>query len=112
MKLSELKPCACCRGPLLKPPTGNWYVLRQSIALIKPRAAQQVVGLSMMFGGALGLAEAMAPDAEAVAILCDEPGGGKAAEIHVCFDCYVRRLGDLVGLFEAANEAKSEMLND
>jgi hypothetical protein len=102
MKLSELKPCACCHGPLLSPPAGNWYVLRQTIAIIKPQAARSVMGLSMHFGGAMGLAEMFAPDANAVAILADEPGAPKAAEIHVCFDCYVQRLGELAGLFESS----------
>lgn len=108
MKLSQLKPCASCHGSLLKPPAGNWYVLQQSIALVKPQAFNQVAGLTQMFGGALGLAEVMAPDAEAVAILCDQPDAPKAAEIHICFECYTRKFGNLCGLFEAAERGDGE----
>lgn len=92
MKLSELKPCAICHGPLLKPPCGNWYVIRACIAIVKPTAGNQVMGLAQMFGGNLGLAEVFAPDSNPVVITGDdEPTMMK--EIHVCFDCWVNHFG-------------------
>lgn len=105
MKLSQLKPCASCRGPLLVKGIANWYVLRQTIALLRPNAAREVMGLTTMFGGALELAEAMAPAAEdAVAIMSDLPGAGKPSEIHICFNCYCDKFGNLPGLFENAGD--------
>lgn len=84
---------------------GNWYVIRKSIALLRPNSAREVIGLTTMFGGNLGLAELMAPAADkAVAILCDEPDAPKATEIHICFECYTGKLGILAGLLEAASK--------
>jgi len=82
MKLSELRPCDACGGPH----HGQFYVLRMSLAMVKPRAANQVLGLTQIFGGALGLAEVMAPEAEAVMILGDaEPA--LWSEYHLCNSC-------------------------
>lgn len=78
MKISDLKPCACCGGPLLNPPVATWYVIRLSQAMLHPRHAREVVGLTQIFNGAMGLAEGMAPAADkAVMVLGDEdPGSG------------------------------------
>lgn len=107
MKLSELKPCASCNGPLLKPPAGNWYVIRQTIAMVSPNSAQSVMGLAAYFRGHLGLAEAFAPEADkAVMILADQPGAPKASEIHICMDCYVRHFGRLGVLLESSRQGE------
>lgn len=99
MKLSELRPCDNCKGPLTgKPPTRcpTWYVIRTSQALVDARAAQQTMGLTQYFGGmkTLLLAEAMTPNPEAVVFLSDKNAGGvekpdtwKEGEIHICFAC-------------------------
>lgn len=107
MKLSELKPCASCGGPLLKPPAGNWYVLRQTIAMVMPGATQQVMGLAAYFRGHIGLAEAFAPDVEAVTILADVPEAPPAAEIHICLECYAFKFSELAMLFEKQREGES-----
>lgn len=101
MRLSELKPCAACNGKLVRPGVIQWYVLRMSTALVKPQAFNQVAGLTQMFHGALGIAEAMAPDADVVAIIGDDPRSGGWMELHVCFDCYVSKFGLLCGLMES-----------
>lgn len=59
MKLSELKPCENCGGPVAP----VFYRVTVEQVMIGPEAANRVLGLNMMFGGdALGLAETFAPD--------------------------------------------------
>ena len=73
MKISDLKPCAACGGPLLCPPCAVWYVIRVSHAMPHPRHAREVLGLTQILGGAVKVAEAMAPAAdEAVMVLGDK----------------------------------------
>lgn len=108
MKLSELKPCACCNGPLCLPGIGTWYVLRVCQAMVNPQAANEVLGMTQMYGGfhALGIAEAMAPRPdEAVMILGDEEPK-LLEEIHVCFNCWTGELMPVYQLFENARQAK------
>lgn len=107
MKLSELKPCSSCGGPLLTPPAGCWYVVRVSTAMVNPRAARQVVGLSMMFGGAMGLAEAMAPDPENAVLILGDQDKALLSEFHLCLDCVPVQL---LGLLE--KRAESEAANE
>jgi hypothetical protein len=99
MKLSELKPCDCCGGPIVKDGNITWMVIKTSLAVISPKAAQQVMGMTQYFGGALGLAEAMSPEPEAVKIVANEQDG-QWSEIHVCMDCYMLKLGAIAGLAE------------
>lgn len=68
MKLSELKPCAVCKGKI----TPMWYVVRFSMAMLKPQAANGVMGLMQMLGGSLALAEAMAPEPDCVVVMGDK----------------------------------------
>lgn len=59
MKLSELKLCAVCDGPIGM----LFYRVTVDQMMIDAKAANQVLGLNTMFGGAaLGLAEALAPN--------------------------------------------------
>jgi hypothetical protein len=51
LKLSELKPCAKCGGPLRKPPSIQWYVVRMCHAMLNPRATNEVLGLAQYFQG-------------------------------------------------------------
>jgi hypothetical protein len=99
VKLSDLKPCACCNRPLCKPPLSSWYVIRISQAMVNPRAANEVLGLTQVLQGALAIAEAFAPDAgNAVTILGDkEPA--LMREIHICLDCLHETLGRLANLY-------------
>lgn len=112
MRLSELKPCACCNGPLMKPPAGSWYVIRLTQALIDHRAARETGGLAMMFGGfnapgALAIAECMSPNADVVMIMGDkEPS--LMTELHVCFDCMVEKFSSLLHAAEVANREPVE----
>lgn len=104
MKLSELKPCAACGGPLMKPPAGCWYVVRVSTAIVNPAAARQVMGLSMMFGGAMGLAEAMAPQPEKAVLIVGDEEPSCMSEFHLCLDCVPT---ELLGLIERQSDEKA-----
>ena len=89
MKLSELKPCALCGGPLVaRQGLATWYVLRVSQAMVSPRAASQVMGLSQIFGGSLGLAEVLAPDADGAVMIFGDKDPRLMQELHICFDCF------------------------
>lgn len=68
MKLSEIRPCDACGGAIA---TGS-YLLRLSLLVVSPRAVNQVLGLNQIFGGALKLAEAFAPDDNPVKVAGEE----------------------------------------
>jgi hypothetical protein len=108
MKLSKIKPCCICHGELLHPPAGNWYVLRVSIAMLNAGAFNEVMGLCQMYGGlnALPIAEAMAPRPEDVVMVLADKDPRLMTELHVCMNCFVRKLGLLPTAIEHANETK------
>lgn len=93
MRLSELRPCDGC-GAVLGP---HFIVLRHTQAMVNTRAARSVVGLSVILGGALRLAEAMAPSDEAFTVLGDEDGT-LLDEFLLCPECGFGdvRLGELL----------------
>lgn len=104
MKLSSLKPCACCRGPLRSPMCATWYVIRMTQAMVNRQHANEVVGLNTMFGGAFGLAEMMAPAADKAVMILGDDEPKLMTEIHVCFDCLVGKMGMLSSAMELARE--------
>lgn len=101
MKISELKPCACCGGTLIKPPIVNWYVVRASGAMLHRTHAREVLGLNTFFGGAIRLAEAMAPAADEAVVIWGDKDPVLMTEFHVCMDCFYSRFGELGRLMEA-----------
>ncbi len=88
MKLSELRPCDNCGGAFKG---GMFYVVRMSLAFVKAEAARQVLGLNTYFGGALKLAEAMAPEPDAVVIGMDADEN-TMTEVFLCLDCFIEPL--------------------
>jgi|GEM_PF-4489249 len=101
MKLSQLRPCDNCRGPLMH---GYFYVVRVSQAFVLPRQANQVLGLTQYLGGNLPLAEIFAPDDDVVKILGDE-NKELMHEIFLCQDCALQPV-DLLGLVETRAQKK------
>lgn len=77
MKLSEMTPCAIC-GEMIAP---LFYRVKVEQIMIDSTAANQVLGLTTMFGGALGLAEAMAPNDDVTMTLQSNSG-------LVCDECF------------------------
>lgn len=93
MKISDLKPCAGCGGPLIKPPHATWYVITCTQAMINAAAARQINGLSMIWGQpvakVLRIAESFAPDGDDGVLIFGEKEPKLLDKIHVCFDCFI-----------------------
>lgn len=103
MKLSDLRPCDNCGGAYKG---GMFYVVRMSLAFVKPEAARQVLGLNTYFGGALKLAEAMAPEPDTVVIGMDMEKQ-TMTEVFLCQDCFIEPLNYAV-LAEKVNARLSK----
>jgi hypothetical protein len=85
MKLSEIRMCDNCDGPVSQ----MFYVARFSIALIKPDAGNQVLGLARMFRGSMALAEVMAPEPDCITVAMDDKEHqGLTTELLLCTNCY------------------------
>ena len=103
MKLSELRPCDNCGG-IIAP---QFYVVRTSLAIIDAQAANATLGLTQMFNGALGLAEAMSPMPDAVKI-AGEFDKSLWVEDFLCRDCFMTKGINLAQLGEATSERQAE----
>lgn len=103
MKLSELKPCAVCKGKIAP----MWYVVRISQALLNVRAANQVLGMHQFFGRqSFALAELMSPEPDCVTIVGDkEPS--LITEIHICQECFLMKPLNMALLMESAREKET-----
>lgn len=88
MKLSELRPCDGCGGPIAP----LFHVLTYTPAVIDATPANQVLGLLQYFGGkAIGLAEVMAPAADEAVKLGSDKHPDMKVTLFLCTDCYVRK---------------------
>lgn len=87
MKITETRPCDNCDTADMIP---LFYVLRISQALYNPRSVQQTMGINMMLGGAIQLAEVLSPDPEAITVLGDKEKGLQT-ELHLCHDCVLTK---------------------
>lgn len=95
MKLSELPICVECDKPVLRPESrGPFYVIRSSLAMVNPKAASGVLGLTtiMSAGGpptpaAINVAEALAPDAEGAIMILGDKEPALMTEFALCQDC-------------------------
>jgi hypothetical protein len=83
MRLSDLRPCENCGGPL----GGSFVVLRSSQAMLNPKAARVVMGTTMILGGALRLAEAMAGGADEAVLVFGDKDRELLNEFLLCQDC-------------------------
>lgn len=106
MKLSELRVCDGCGGPLLRPPEIQVHVVRVTSGIVVPTACNQVLGLARIYHGALKLAEAMAPDPEVVKLIGDQEGA-TWDELLLCFACFCSKksLAELVEARQARLDA-------
>jgi hypothetical protein len=99
MKLSMLKPCAVCGGPL--PPI--WQVVKVSMAALDRNATNSVLGVSQILGGsgqALAIAEVMAPGAEEAVMIAGEKDDSLWAQFNVCQACYLTKNFNLAEVAE------------
>ena len=84
MKISDLRPCDACGGSI----SPQFYVVRFSIAIFKPRETFLNAGMTLHFG--LALAEALSPDPDVVTVAMDEPEYKKLmVELFLCQHCYM-----------------------
>lgn len=112
MKLSELRPCDSCNGPL----TGSgpirhatWYVIRATQAMVSTVAANQVMGLHQIFQGrAFGLAEAMAPNADGAVVVMGDQEPKLMTELFICMDCAMNPPHGLAFLIEKRSDAEEK----
>lgn len=100
MKLSEMRPCDSCNGPIVP----LFHVVRISIAGFNVQSTNAVLGLNQMFGGhALALAEVFSPDPSPVTIGSDQ-FPELEVQAFVCNKCYTEDVC-LAILAEKANQA-------
>lgn len=97
MKLSQLHPCDNCGGKI----GPQFYVIRASLAFIKPVSLQQHLGLTMMMGGSVALAEIFAPDDD-VAVVAGDQEPVLMSEIILCQDCAMMKEHNIIMLMEKA----------
>lgn len=112
MKLSELRPCDHCGGPL--PPI--WYIVRASQAMLDKTATNATLGLAQMFGGSLTLAEAMGSRPEEAVLVMGDKIPGLWIEIFLCQNCALGtndkhgdyNLGELLSKVEGRNNQEAD----
>lgn len=83
MRLSEIRPCDACGGPIAP----IFRVLEIKIAVINVQQTREVLGLAEYFHGSLALAEAMAPRPDPISIL-EEPDA--TVQLFICTKCDCR----------------------
>lgn len=110
MKLSELKPCAGCGGPLMinrqDIRINQFFVVDSSMAMLDPKSANQTLGLAQYFQGNLQLAEIMGPAAETAVRVAGDLDPKLKDRVFICFECFY---GKPLGLIlEAAASRQSK----
>ena len=87
MKLSELRPCDNCGGQIS--PVFN--LVTCDIGAVNPVEARTNLGLTQMFGGALGLAEVMSPTPDCVKLASDKPETAPLRRrLFLCMECWCK----------------------
>lgn len=114
MKLSELPLCVECGQPPIGPGKGPFYVVRTSLAMVDPRAASGVFGVTQIVSGgrplspaALHIAEALAPDAEGFVMIVGDVEPKLMTEFVLCQDCALMGNHRFPVWIEKANYAKA-----
>lgn len=94
MKLSDLRPCAGCGGPLFQGTTRCFQIVQTSLAIIT-QAGLEVARAAARQGVPLERLEA-SPSNAAVIILADQ-AAAMGEKLQLCIDCYHRRpIADIV----------------
>lgn len=107
IKVSELRPCDNCAGPIAP----NFYVVRVSLALVKAGAVNQFLGMHQFFGGRAGaaLVENFAPASTDAVIVAGDKEPSLMLELFICQACYIGEKGkppiDLALLSERVHDA-------
>jgi|ERR1051325_4054951 hypothetical protein len=98
IKVSELRPCDACGGPIAP----MFYVLRISLALINPEAVNEFVGMHRFFQGraSAALVENFAPRSVDAVTVAGDQAPELMTELWLCQDCYLMKPIDLAQLSE------------
>lgn len=110
MKLSEVPLCIECNQPPIGPGKGPFYVLRSSLAMVDPRAASGVLGVTQIMSGgrpptgrSLLVAEALAPGSDDFVMILGDKEPKLMTEVVVCQRCFMAS-ESLPRWIEKANE--------
>lgn len=90
MKLSEAPSCGSCGKKLLHTQTPLCFKIEMTPLMLDLRAAQQIEGMTMMMGGALGIAEVLGPDPD---VLKEMPETKTTS--YLCTHCAARITGEI-----------------
>jgi hypothetical protein len=101
-KLSDLRPCDNCRGPVAR----GFVVVNVSRAMLAPAAANQVLGLTQLLGGSLPLAEQFAPSNPVMVFGDHNPD--LYCTIILCQGCWLDKPIDLALLWERVHAEQKE----
>jgi hypothetical protein len=100
MNLSDLRPCDKCGGKLYP----NFYVIRASLAIFKPSATNQALGMLQFMGGNLGLAEMFTAEEPVTVAMDQKKGDGYMMnEIFLCQNCLIHPI-NLAEIIERRQE--------
>lgn len=104
MKVSELRPCDKCGGKIYP----AFHVVRTSLALIKPQAVNQFMGMHQFFGGRApaALVENFSPESADAVIVAGDDDPVLMNEFFICSDCFLGGSLDLARLMEKRNDAE------
>lgn len=105
MKLSELRPCDKCNGPLAP----SWYVIKLSQCMLDRNATNQTLGLTQMFGGNLAIAELMGSQADRAVVVLGDEIDGLWTELLVCQSCVLGLKGDGEAAIDLGELMQNEM---
>jgi hypothetical protein len=82
--VSEIKPCALCKGGVVHSGNPMFYELTMSSVIVDADSVRRLQGLEMMMGGNAAVARALSPS-NTVAHRLGEP-----TRHFICIDCALR----------------------
>lgn len=109
MKISEVRPCDNCSKPLAE--AGTFYVIDFSHAIVSRAAYRELIGLAMMLGDSVTLAEVMSPNPEIITVFGDaEPS--LRTRLLICNTCFITGTIDLAAAAERLADRIKEKANE
>lgn len=102
-KLTDLRPCDACGGPVGL----QFYTVRLSLTLVKADAVNQFMGMHQFFGGraSIPLIENFAPAAAEAVVVAGDRDPSLMTECVICQGCYLDAPIDLALLTEKRRAA-------
>lgn len=106
IKVSELRPCANCKGPIAP----AFYVVRFSQALINAEAVNEFMGMHRFFSGRAGpaLIENFAPASNDAALVFGDKDPNLQTEIFICQGCFTDNINLAMLMERQVTEEKTD----